>query len=211
MQAKNRLLTLFINSFIISACTFGGGFVIVTLMKRKYVDELHWLDEQEMLDYTALAQASPGAIAVNAAVLVGWKIGGLPGMLLSVIGTILPPMLILAAIAFFYAAFAANRFVALALRGMQAGVAAVIFDVVLSLGGQVFKGEKAFNAVLLAAAMSAEEMEDWAAQDFALSVREIPHEEFAVACARPAAVVVHDAGFTEVAPDSATVCALRRP
>ena len=152
MQANNRLLTLFVNSFIISACTFGGGFVIVTLMKRKYVDELHWLDEQEMLDYTALAQASPGAIAVNAAVLVGWKIGGLPGMLLSVIGTILPPMLILAAIAFFYAAFAANRFVALALRGMQAGVAAVIFDVVLSLGGQVFKGEKAFNAVLLAAA-----------------------------------------------------------
>ena len=152
MQAKNRLLTLFVNSFIISACTFGGGFVIVTLMKRKYVDELHWLDEQEMLDYTALAQASPGAIAVNAAVLVGWKIGGLPGMLLSVIGTILPPMLILAAIAFFYAAFAANRFVSLALRGMQAGVAAVIFDVVLSLGGQVFKGEKAFNAVLLAAA-----------------------------------------------------------
>lgn len=152
MQAKNRLLTLFINSFIISACTFGGGFVIVTLMKRKYVDELHWLDEQEMLDYTALAQASPGAIAVNAAVLVGWKIGGLPGMLLSVIGTILPPMLILAAIAFFYAAFAANRFVSLALRGMQAGVAAVIFDVVLSLGGQVFKGEKVLNAVLLAAA-----------------------------------------------------------
>lgn len=152
MQAKNRLLTLFVNSFIISACTFGGGFVIVTLMKRKYVDELHWLDEQEMLDYTALAQASPGAIAVNAAVLVGWKIGGLPGMLLSVIGTILPPMLILAVIAFFYAAFAANRFVSLALRGMQAGVAAVIFDVVLSLGGQVFKGEKALNAVLLAAA-----------------------------------------------------------
>lgn len=152
MHARNRLLTLFVNSFIISACTFGGGFVIVTLMKRKYVDELHWLDEQEMLDYTALAQASPGAIAVNAAVLVGWKIGGLPGMLLSVIGTILPPMLILAAIAFFYAAFAANRFVSLALRGMQAGVAAVIFDVVLSLGGQVFKGEKAFNAVLLAAA-----------------------------------------------------------
>lgn len=152
MQAKNRLLTLFVNSFIISACTFGGGFVIVTLMKRKYVDELHWLDEQEMLDYTALAQASPGAIAVNAAVLVGWKIGGLAGMLLSAIGTILPPMLVLTAISYFYAAFAANRFVALALRGMQAGVAAVIFDVVLSLGGQLFRGERAFNAVLLAAA-----------------------------------------------------------
>lgn len=152
MRKNNRLLTLFVNSFLISACTFGGGFVIVTLMKRKYVDELHWLDEQEMLDYTALAQASPGAIAVNAAVLVGWKIGGLPGMLLAVSGTILPPMLILTLLSFFYAAFAANRFVALLLRGMQAGVAAVIFDVVWSLGKQVFQHNKGFNALLLAAA-----------------------------------------------------------
>lgn len=152
MRKNNRLLTLFVNSFLISACTFGGGFVIVTLMKRKYVDELHWLDEQEMLDYTALAQASPGAIAVNAAVLVGWKIGGLPGMLLAVSGTILPPMLILTLLSFFYTAFAANRFVALLLRGMQAGVAAVIFDVVWSLGKQVFQHNKGFNALLLAAA-----------------------------------------------------------
>lgn len=152
MRKNNRLLTLFVNSFLISACTFGGGFVIVTLMKREYVDELHWLDEQEMLDYTALAQASPGAIAVNAAVLVGWKIGGLPGMLLAVSGTILPPMLILTLLSFFYAAFAANRFVALLLRGMQAGVAAVIFDVVWSLGKQVFQHNKGFNALLLAAA-----------------------------------------------------------
>lgn len=152
MKKNNRLLTLFVNSFLISACTFGGGFVIVTLMKRKYVDELHWLDEQEMLDYTALAQASPGAIAVNAAVLVGWKIGGLPGMLLAVSGTILPPMLILTLLSFFYAAFAANRFAALLLRGMQAGVAAVIFDVVWSLGKQVFQHNKGFNALLLAAA-----------------------------------------------------------
>lgn len=152
MRKNNHLLTLFVNSFLISACTFGGGFVIVSLMKRKYVDELHWLDEQEMLDYTALAQASPGAIAVNAAVLVGWKIGGLPGMLLAVSGTILPPMLILTLLSFFYAAFAANRFVALLLRGMQAGVAAVIFDVVWSLGKQVFQHNKGFNALLLAAA-----------------------------------------------------------
>lgn len=65
--------------------------------------------------------------------------------------------------------------------------------------------------MLLAAAMSAEEVEDWAAQDFVLSVREIPHADFAVACTRQGAVVVRDAGFTEVAPDSATVCALRRP
>lgn len=149
---ENRLVRLFLNSLLISACTFGGGFVIVTLMKRKYVDELHWLDEREMLDYTALAQSSPGAIAVNAAVLVGWKVGGFPGMLLAALGTVLPPVLILTVISYFYAAFAAMPLVALILKGMRAGVAAVILDVVLSLGGKLFEGEKIFNAVLLAIA-----------------------------------------------------------
>ncbi|MHB2253223.1 peptidyl-tRNA hydrolase [Corynebacterium aurimucosum] len=67
------------------------------------------------------------------------------------------------------------------------------------------------GSMLLAAAMSIEEVESWAIQDFALSVRELAPADFAAACARPGAVVVHDAGFTEVAPDSATVCALRRP
>ena len=74
------LRTLFFSMLYISAFTFGGGFVIVTFMKRRFVDELHWIDEREMLDTTALAQSSPGAIAVNAAILVGWKAGGLAGM-----------------------------------------------------------------------------------------------------------------------------------
>ena len=86
-----RLWLLFSGMFYISAFTFGGGFVIVTFMKRKFVDTLHWLDEQEMLDFTALAQSSPGVIAVNAAILVGLKICGAAGMAAAVLGTILPP------------------------------------------------------------------------------------------------------------------------
>ncbi len=66
--AGKPLLELFLSTLYISAFTFGGGFVIITLMKRKFVDELHWIDEPEMLDLTALAQSCPGAIAVNAAV-----------------------------------------------------------------------------------------------------------------------------------------------
>ena len=81
-----RLWLLFSGMFYISAFTFGGGFVIVTFMKRKFVDTLHWLDEQEMLDFTALAQSSPGAIAVNAAILVGLKICGAAGMAAAVLG-----------------------------------------------------------------------------------------------------------------------------
>ena len=80
------LWTLFASMLSISACTFGGGFVIVTFMRRRFVEELHWLAEDEMLDLIALAQSSPGAIAVNAAILVGWRIGGFLGMLAAGLG-----------------------------------------------------------------------------------------------------------------------------
>ena len=105
---RRKLLQLFLSTLYISAFTFGGGYVIITFMKRKFVDEKHWIDEQEMLDLTALAQSCPGAIAVNAAILVGWRVGGALGMAAAVLGTIIPPMAILSAISFFYAAFATN-------------------------------------------------------------------------------------------------------
>ena len=92
----------------ISSFTFGGGFVIVSIMKKKFVDELHLIDEDEMLDYVAISQSSPGAIAVNCAILVGRKIAGFVGMLVAVAGTILPPIVILTVISLFYNAFATN-------------------------------------------------------------------------------------------------------
>src|SRR5699024_3761999 len=116
---------------------------------------LHWIDDQEMLDLAALAQSSPGAIAVNAAVLVGWRVGGFLGMIVSVIGTILPPLTILSIISFLYAAFATNPYVALVLKGMQSGVAAVILDVVCNLGMGVVKTKSAVHMVVMAVAFCA--------------------------------------------------------
>lgn len=155
MGRRKKLWKLFLSTLYISSFTFGGGFVIVTFMKRKFVDELHWISEEEMLDMTALAQSSPGAIAVNAAILMGWRVCGFAGMLVAVLGTILPPMIILSIISFFYAAFASNRYVALMLKGMQAGVAAVIFDVVLSLGSGILKQKKIVYSVIMFAAFLA--------------------------------------------------------
>ena len=155
LKKKHLLLELFLSTLYISSFTFGGGFVIVTFMKRKFVDELHWIDEQEMLDLVALAQSSPGAIAVNAAILVGWRVCGFAGMLTAVLGTILPPMIILSVISLFYAAFASNVYVALVLKGMQAGVAAVILDVTCSLGGSVLKEKSVFSIIIMAAAFAA--------------------------------------------------------
>jgi chromate transporter len=155
-ESRTRiLLKLFLSTLYISAFTFGGGFVIITFMKSKFVDELHWINESEMLDMAALAQSSPGAIAVNAAILVGWRVAGFPGMLISVLGTILPPMCILSVISFFYAAFATNTIVALVLKGMQAGVAAVIMDVVFGLGRNVLKERSWSHIVIMVAAFIA--------------------------------------------------------
>lgn len=152
---RAKLWPLFLATLYISTFTFGGGFVIVTFMKRKYVDSLKWLSEEEMLDFAALAQTSPGAIAVNAAILVGWRVCGFAGMAVAVLGTILPPMVILSVISLFYAAFAANRWVALALKGMQAGVAAVILDVACGLGAKVAKERSALSLALMAGAFLA--------------------------------------------------------
>ena len=154
-RQKHKLLTLFFTMMYISAFTFGGGFVIITFMKRKFVDELHWIDETEMLDMTALAQSSPGAIAVNAAILVGWKIHGFPGMIVAVLGTIIPPMAILSVISLYYQLFATNQYVALVLKGMQSGVAAVILDVSLSLGINVVKNKRWIHIALMAASFIA--------------------------------------------------------
>lgn len=148
-QKLNILTKLFFTMLYISSFTFGGGFVIVTLMKKKFVDEMKLLDEQEMLDITSIAQSTPGAIAVNAAVIVGKKLGGSAGIAAAVLGTVLPPIVIISVISLFYNAFSENYYVSLILRGMQAGVAAVILDVVCSLSEKSFKNKKILDILLI--------------------------------------------------------------
>lgn len=146
---KKKFLTLFLSTFTLSACTFGGGFVIIPLMRKKFVDQLHWIEEQEMLDLAAIAQSAPGAIAVNASILVGYHVAGVPGALLTVTGTVLPPLLIISVISFFYAAFRSNPIVSMAMNGMMAGVAAVICDVVATMGIPVLKMKRVLPILVL--------------------------------------------------------------
>ncbi len=146
---------LFASTFYISAFTFGGGFVIIPLMKKKFVEEFHWLEEDEMMDMMAIAQSSPGAIAVNASIIIGWRLAGLPGVLISVLGTVLPPFLILSLISVGYAAFQDNRIVRYILRGMQAGVAAVVIDVVIQMAGRLIKKKERFPILMMCGAFVA--------------------------------------------------------
>ena len=130
MSKRKMLWELFISTLYLSTFTFGGGFVIVTLMKKKMVDQHHWIDEKEMLDITALAQSSPGSVSINSAILVGYKIAKIPGAIVSILGTIIPPLTIISIISMFYSLFKDNVIVQVILNGMRIAVAAIILDVV---------------------------------------------------------------------------------
>ena len=136
---RQMLWQLFKATFVLSAFTFGGGFVIVSLMKKKFVEELKWFEEEEMLDITAISQSSPGPIPINASVIIGYRMYGIIGSLVAVLGTAIPPMVVISVISVFYAQFRENVVIATALQVMRAGVAAVIFDVVVKLAGNVCK------------------------------------------------------------------------
>ena len=140
VKTENRYLKIFLSTLYLSAFTFGGGYVIVTLLKRKFVDELHWIDQEEMLDLVAIAQSSPGAIAVNGAIVVGYKLGGGLGILCAVLGAVLPPFMILTLVSMFYNAFRENQIIHALIRGMKAGVSAVIMSVVWDMASGVVKG-----------------------------------------------------------------------
>ena len=150
-----KIRKVFFSTLYLSAFTFGGGYVIVTLMKKKFVDELHWIDEEEMLDLVAIAQSAPGAIAVNGAIVVGYKLAGIAGALAAIIGTIIPPFVILSVIFYFYAAFSSNYIVKTVLDGMQAGVGAVIASVVYDMGSGIVAGKQKSSLAIMAAAFLA--------------------------------------------------------
>ncbi len=133
---------LFLSTFYLSAFTFGGGYVIVPLMRKRFVEQYHWIEEQEMLDLIAIAQSSPGAMAVNASILVGYRLAGLAGALITVAGTVLPPLIIISFISLAYQAFRDNAVINLLLKGMQAGVAAVIASVVVSMAGGILRQKR---------------------------------------------------------------------
>ena len=151
-EKRKVLKKLFFEALYLSAFTFGGGYVIVSLMKKKFVDELHWIDETEMLDLVAIAQSAPGPIAVNGAIVVGYQLAGFSGAAVAILATILPPLVILSVISYFYEALRDNPVFSTVLFGMQAGIGAVIASVVWDMGLSVVRQKSAAqDAVMLAA------------------------------------------------------------
>jgi chromate transporter len=135
---------------MLSAFTFGGGYVIVPLMKKKFVDALGWLEEEDMLNIVVIAQSAPGVMAINASILVGWRLMGVWGVLAAIVGTTLPPLIILSVISLFYTAFRDSAIVNAFLKGTMAGVCAVIFDVVINMSKDILKAKKLLPPLIMA-------------------------------------------------------------
>ena len=141
---------LFISTFIISAFTVGGGFVLIPLMKAKYVDEYGWMKENESLDLVSIAQSAPGAVAVNASIIMGYRLGGILGTFTALLATVLPPLITLTVVSYCYDAFATNPYVRMFLKGMQCGVTAILLDVVLGLLVKQVKKKLALPLLIMA-------------------------------------------------------------
>ena len=138
------LLQLFLIFAKMGAVTFGGGYAMLPILQREVVDNHHWATEEELMDYYALGQVTPGMIAVNVATF--W------GGIFATIGVITPSMIIITVIAMFLTQFEENPYVAHAFTGIRACVCILILDAVIKLGRKSVKDKRTlfiFLAILL--------------------------------------------------------------
>lgn len=134
-KEKNEvtLSKLFSTSFFVSLFMIGSGHVALPVYQKKLVEDYNWMTEKEMSDILVISQCSPGAIAVNMAVAIGYRLKGFAGVFATVLGTILPPFILMIVIERFYSLLVNNPILQAAFKGMNIAVAAVLVNVVISL------------------------------------------------------------------------------
>lgn len=151
---KNYLWLLSVNLFI-SAFTFGGGYVVVPMIRRYFVQKKQCFTEEELMNMAAVAQSTPGAIAINLSALAGYRTAGIPGVVISCTAAIIPPIFILGFVSAFYTAFISNTVVAAVLKGMEAGVAALMVDLVIDMCSAIVQKRSVLLTAMIPAAFVA--------------------------------------------------------
>lgn len=127
------MFSLFLTFLKIGAFTFGGGYAMIPLIKKELVENKKWIEEKDILDIVAIAESTPGPIAINAATFVGCKLHGFRGALLATLGVVLPSFFIIVAIALVLGLFWDNTIVQYAFWGIRAGVLALIVNAFWSM------------------------------------------------------------------------------
>ena len=150
----NIYFDLFLTFAKVGVCTFGGGYAMLPILQREVVEKKGWATDEELTDYFAVGQCTPGIIAVNTATFIGYKYKGIPGGVLATLGVVFPSLVIITAIAAFLSNFADIPVVRHALAGINAAVVALIASSVWKLGKTTLKNRAAlaiFLCVLLLA------------------------------------------------------------
>lgn len=141
---------LFKTTFIISAFTVGGGYVIIPLLKGKFVDEYHWITDKDALDMVAVAQSMPGVVAANCSIILGYRMAGIWGSIVALVATVLPCLIILTIISYCYDFFIQNTYIKMILKGMQCGATALIVNVGINLLVKQFKKKLLLPLLIMA-------------------------------------------------------------
>ena len=148
MKAK-QIIRLFFCMLKIGLFTFGGGYAMIALLENEFVSEKKWIEKEEFLDMVAIAESTPGPIAINAATYIGYKTAGFLGSLAATVAVCLPSLAIIYSISLFFDAFLSLKIVAYAFKGIQAGVIYIIFSAGIKLFRELRKN--AFNITLFSA------------------------------------------------------------
>lgn len=152
-MVEKRLMTLFLTFLKIGAFTFGGGYAMIPLITEETVYKRHWIEESDILDVVAIAESTPGPIAVNSASFVGYKVAGFKGAAVATFGVVIPSFVIIFAIAAILSKFESLKPVQYAFMGIRAGVLALIIKALISMYMQCDKSAMAY--VLMACAFAA--------------------------------------------------------
>lgn len=132
-EKLKKSLTLFITFFKIGAFTFGGGYAMIPLIEKEVVEKKGWIESGDILDVFAIAESTPGPIAINTATFIGYKIAGVFGAFCATLGVVLPSFIIITIISAVLNAFSEIKAVQFAFRGIRAGVLALIIKALVSM------------------------------------------------------------------------------
>ena len=147
MENRKGYLSLFLTMLKIGLFTFGGGYAMIALLENEFVEKKKWIEKDEFLDVAAIAESTPGPIAINAATYIGYKNAGIIGSMIATLGICIPSFIIIYTISLFFDAFLSLTLVAYAFKGIQICVVYLILTAGLKMLAHMKKN--AFNMIII--------------------------------------------------------------
>lgn len=144
-----KIFTMFISFFKIGAFTFGGGYAMIPLIEEEVVTKRKWINKEDFLDIVVISQSFPGALAVNSSLFVGYKIGGIIGAIMALLGTVLPSFFIILVVASFFMQFRNNKIVDLIFKGISSAVPVLVLIAVVSLSKSINKTYLNYSIIII--------------------------------------------------------------